>query len=108
MDNKGTDDEQWVAERIVEDLNTAGLQQCKVNFKSDQELSIVDVQHDVVRRRTEQGLSTAIQHSPVGDSDNNGRIEKAIRELEGVATTLRSAFEERIGKDIDLAHPAVP
>ena len=57
--------------------------------------------------RQENGLE-AWRNSPVGDSDNNGRIEKAIRELEGVARTLRSAFEERIGKEIDLAHPITP
>jgi len=108
VDKKGADDEQWVADRIVADLNAAGLQRCKIAFKSDQEPSIVDVQNDVMRRRNKQGLNTSMQNSPVGDSDNNGRIEKAIREREGVARTLRFAFEERIGKEIDLAHPIIP
>ena len=62
-----------------------------------------------MRKRTEQGLSTSLQNSPVGDSDNNGRVERAIRDLGGVARTLRSAaLEARLGQPIGLAHPFTP
>ena len=83
VSKKGVEDEEWVASRITADLNSAGLQHCKIVFKSDQELSVVEVQHDVMRKRTEQGLSTSLHNSPVGDSDNNGRVERAIRDLGG-------------------------
>ena len=33
------------------------------------------------RRRAEQGIGTALGNSPVGDSNNNGRVEKAIQEI---------------------------
>ena len=70
VSKKGVEDEEWVAWRITADLNSAGLRHCKIVFKSDQEPSVVEVQHDVMRKRTEQGLSTSLQNSPVGDSDN--------------------------------------
>ena len=76
--NKGVEDEEWVATRITADLNSAGFQHCKIVFKTDQEPSVVEMQHDVMRKRTEQGLSTSLQNSSVGDSDNNGKVERAI------------------------------
>ena len=97
-----------MASRITADLNSAGLQHCKLVFKSDLEPSVVEVQHDVMRKRTEQRLSTSLQNSPVGDSNNNGSVERAIRDLGGVARTLRSALEERLGQPIGLTHPLVP
>ena len=84
------------------------LQHCNTVFKSAQEPSVVEVQHDVMRKRTEQGLRTSLQNSPVGDSNNTGRLERAIRDLGGVARTLRSALEERLGQPIGLTHPLVP
>ena len=94
VDKKGAADEDWLTTRIVANLNTAGLQQCKIAFKGDQDNSITDVQNQVTRKRAEEGPSTALANSPVGDSDNNGRVEKAIQEVGGVAWTFRSAIEE--------------
>ena len=108
LSKKGVEDEEWVSTRISADLESAGLQHCKIVFKSDQEPSVVEMQHDVMRKRTEQGLSTSLQNSPVGDSDNNGRVERAIRDLGGVARTMRSALEERLGQPIGLTHPLTP
>ena len=96
-----------MAERIVADLNRA-VQQCKVVLKSGQEPSIVDMQHDVMRKRTEQGMSTSLQNGPVGDGNNNGRTEKVVREFGGVARTLMSTFEERIGSAVSLSLSLCP
>ena len=69
-------------------------------LKADQEASIKDVQRAVAKART--GHGTAIEQSRVGDSNSNGRVERAIQDLKGLTRTLRSALEENIGEEIRL------
>lgn len=92
----------------MSDLDSAGLQQCKIVFKGDQENAICEMQNQVAKKRAEHGHGTALQNSPVGDSDNNGRVEKAIQELGGVARTLRSALEDRLKQELPISHPLIP
>ena len=54
-------------------------------LKSDQEASIVALQHDVQRIRA--GKTIPI-NSPVGESQSNGRIENAIRRVQDKVRTL--------------------
>ena len=77
--------------------------------KSDQELAIVEVWKDIaeVCRRAGTG-GTAREHSRVGDSSPNGRVERAIEELGALARTIKAGLESRIGTKIDLTHPTVP
>ena len=98
--------EAWVAEQIVEDLETVGLSQERIIVKADQEASITDVQRAVVQARS--GLGTALEQSRVGDSNSNGRVERAIQDLKGLTRTLRSALESDVGGKISLDHPIVP
>ena len=98
--------ETWVAEQITEDLETVGLSQERIIVKADQEASITDVQRAVVQARS--GLGTALEQSRVGDSNSNGRVERAIQDLKGLTRTLRSALEADIGGKINLDHPVVP
>ena len=96
---KGTRDETWVVKAIVDDLDSFGLQKCRISFKGDSEASIKDVQRSVAIERVARGgpgAGTALESSPVGDSNNNGRAERAIQEIGGVTRTLRSALERRI------------
>ena len=100
VSKKGSTDEMWVTEQIIEDLDTMGLNDCRLTFKSDQERSTEDLQKTIQRKRGTEGLGTAIENSPVGDSNNNGKVERAIQEHGGVVRTLRSALESRIGAKI--------
>ena len=81
VDKKGAGDDEWATGKIVSDLDAAGLQQCEIVFKGHQENAIGDVENQVARKRAEHGHGTALQNSPVGNSDSNGRVEKAIQEI---------------------------
>ena len=105
---KGSSDEMWVTEQMIEDLDTMGLNDCRLTFKADQEKSTGDLQNTVKRKRGAEGLGTAIENSPVGDSNNNGKVERAIQEVGGVSRTFRSALEARIGAKVGLDHPITP
>ena len=106
IENKGAASSDWLAAKMVEDLNTVGLSKDRIITKADQEPAIVQLQHDVAKCR--EGNGTAIENSRVGDSDSNGRVERAIREVKGMVRTLRSHIEEKTGTTIHLDSPIVP
>ena len=95
--------------QIIEDLDTCGLDGCRLVLKSDQEPSIVEVQHAIKDARGRaHSHGTAIENSKVGDSNSNARVERAIQELGGMARTLKAALESRRGQKIHLDHAVVP
>ena len=105
VENKGSGDG-WIGEQINEDLETIGIAHERIIVKSDQEPSIIDVAKDVARARQMNG--TAIEHSKVGDSNSNGKVERAIQDLKGLIRTLKSALEEKLNDKIKLEDPIVP
>ena len=99
--------EAWVVEQVAYDLQTVGLANERIVIKSDQEPSIIEMQRAVAAQRAGHG-STAIENSRVGDSNSNGRVERAIQDFKGLVRTLRSDLESKIGVKIELSHPIVP
>ena len=106
LDGKGAASLDWLANQVVEDMDTVGLAQERVITKTDQEASIIQLQHEIARQRKDVG--TAIENSRVGDSDSNGKIERTIREVKGMIRTFRSDLEEKIGQELRLDSPIVP
>ena len=106
LDGKGSKTVDWAAEHIVDDLATVGLSEERIITKPDQENSIVQLQHEIAKRRGNYG--TAIENSKVGDSNSNGAVERAIREVKGMVRTLMSAIEEATGTDIELIGSIAP
>ena len=41
------------------------------------------------------GHDTALEHSKVGDSDSNGKVERFVPYLKGLVRTLRSDLEDK-------------
>ena len=106
IEGKGAASTDWLAPRIVEDMGTIGMAKERIITKSDQEPAIVQLQHEVARLRKDAG--TAIENSRVGDSNSNGAVERAIREVKGMTRTLRCHLEDKLNKKIKLDDPIVP
>ena len=106
LDAKGTSTLDWLARQVVEDLETVGLNKEKIITKTDQEVSMTQLQREIARQRGD--AATGTENSRVGDSNSNGRIERAIREVKGLVRTLRSAIEENTKGKITLADTVVP
>ena len=104
VENKGSDD--WVAEQIVDDLETVGLAGERIIIKADQEVAITDLQRTVARLRKDHG--SALEQSRVGDSNSNGKVERAIQDLKGLVRTLKAALEINVGGKVNLSDPIVP
>ena len=98
--------EAWVADQVAEDLQTIGVADEKIILKTDQENSIVDLAKEIAKSRP--SLNTAIEHSKVGDSNSNGKVERAIQDLKVLIRTLRSALEEKTQQKIKLSNAIVP
>lgn len=108
--SKGAGDDPWVADQIVDDMCTVGMAKERVVVKSDQEASIVELQLEIAKRRkyADYGIGTGVENNKVGDSNSNGKIERAIRDVGNMVRTLRSATEENIGRKINLGSSIVP
>ena len=48
-----------------------------------------------------------LENSPKGDSQSNGRVEKAVRDIEEQARTLRSCLEADMGARLPVTHPVM-
>ena len=105
VEGKGVEAADWLVTQILEDLDTCGLDGCRLVLNSDQEPSIVEVQHAIKDARGKaHSHGTAIENSKVGDSNSNARVERAIQELGGLVRTVTSALESRHGQKIPLDH----
>ena len=110
LKSKSVSGDPWIADQLVDDMRTVGLANERVLVKSDQEASIVDLQLGIAKRReyADYGVGTGIENSKVGDSNSNGKIERAIRDVGNLVRTLRSALETKIGAKLNLSMAVIP
>ena len=106
VESKGTLTEPWLAPKICDDLATVGVGKGRIIIKTDQEPATVGLQNAIAKTRAEAG--TTLDQSRVGDSDSNGKIERAIRKLKGLIRTLRSALETELGHKLNIDSPIMP
>ena len=98
---KGTAGAPWIAKEVAKDMVIWGHGRCV--FKSDQERSIVAVYNDLVKCR--EPYRTIPVHSPTGDSQANGLIERANRSVKAQVRTFVFALEGYLNVSIDFRHP---
>ena len=55
-----------------------------------------------------EGTQTMPEQSPVGGSQSNGFLERAIQTVEDQIRTLNLALEERLGKKISAGACVIP
>ena len=96
----------YAVQSMLAVINAAGHNQ--VILRSDQEPSILALKAEVIRRaREELGCTVLPEEAPKGDSASNGLAELAVREIKGVARTLKFAAEEKHGTVLAPDHPAL-
>ena len=83
LQSKSVSEDPWIADQLVDDMCTIGMARERVVIKSDQEAAIVELQTEIAKRRNyaDYGIGTGLENSKVGDSNSNGKIERAIRDL---------------------------
>ena len=70
----------------------------------------MEMQLQIARKRgfEDYGVGTGLENSKVGDSNSNGNIERATRDVGNIVRTLRSALESKIDKKIHMSMNIVP
>ena len=89
-------------ERVISNLATLGHK--KVILRTDQEPAILDLVKGVIEARAEPTLP---ENSPVGESQSNGMVERAVRSAKDQIRTLRLALMKRISRKVPPRHPTL-
>ena len=94
--SKSVAEDPWLADQLVDDMCTLGMVKERVAMKSDQEVSIVELQIAVAKRGYgDHSVGAGVENSKVGDSDANGKIERAMLDVGNMVRTLRSTLTAR-------------
>jgi hypothetical protein len=96
---KGTKGE-FAAKRSAAFCSEIGYTGASLIMKSDQEPAITALVGDIAIRR--QPAKTVIEHSPVGSSQSNGIVERAIQSYEGILRVIRSNGCEHTRRSRDI------
>ena len=91
---KGPGD-RWIVRRIGKDLKEMGFGGTRIILKCDQENPIAAVQQEVIKNRPD--VATVPRHSPVGESQSNGRVENAIRRVQEQVRAFYDQLKARTG-----------
>ena len=88
MPRKGPDEH--AVKRMQQDIKNLGYR--RIIIKSDQEPAILALKEEVRRSMSEDVM---FEESPVGESQSNGRIERAVRTAKGQIRTMKEALDSR-------------
>ena len=84
----------WIAKRAARFIDQHGHN--RVTLRCDNEPAIEALAREIGQARQE-GSQTVPESPPVGESQSNGIIERAVRLVAGQARTLKAALEHRTG-----------
>ena len=103
---KGIDEKRYAVDMVVEDVLWLGYS--KLLLKSDNEPAIVKLLKESLASLKVSGVDQAgEEHPPPYDSQANGLVEAAVKQVKARIRTLKLCLERRIGKRIPPRHPIV-
>ena len=80
-------------------LREIGLEVVGIIVKSDTEPALTSLIESWSNLR-----AMIVESSPVGSSQSNGTVERAIQSVQGMVRTLRSSLEEKCEKKFEAVH----
>ena len=97
----------WCVQALVRAIVAAGSP--KVIIRSDNEPAIADLKRQAAAEcRVRHGMTVILEDTTEYDSQSNGLAEVAVREVKGVARSMKFALGELYHKDIGSKHPILP
>ena len=94
----------YSVDKVLDFMEEVGDQATAVIVKTDQENAIVSGLIDDVVQAREDGR-TLREEACKYSSGSNGRVERAVLEVEGQMRAIVLAFEERVGEQVDPKEP---
>ena len=95
-------DDPYVTGRVAQDIRNLGY--WRLIVKSDQEPAILALKMEVRKNLKEEVM---FEESPVGESQSNGEVERAVRTVKGQVRTMKEALDSRYGSRIPSDHPVI-
>ena len=106
LPNKGTA-HPWCVQASVRAIEATG--DAKIILRSDTEPAILHLKRRAaVECRVRHGMTVMIDDTTEYESHDNGLAGMAVREIKGVARSVRVALSELYKKDISSKHPVLP
>ena len=109
---KGVGEDRFTVECLRRDILWLGYP--RVLLKSDREPAIKKLLSDTLKgvkvdlaKRAEDETQAAEKAPPAYDSQANGDVENAVKQVQGMVRTLKSCLEERLGCKIPTEHAAM-
>ena len=96
----------WVIDETVRTLKQIGHR--KFIFKSDNEPAILDLKEEVTKQLRLDGFEIIPEHPPVGESQANGVVERAVQSCSGMIRVHKAMVEEKYGLALESEHPLLP
>jgi hypothetical protein len=96
----------YVVDEVVRTLKQIG--HSKFIFKSDNEPALLDLKDEVTKQMRKDGFEVIPEHPPVGESQSNGVIERAVQSCGGLTRVHKAMVEERYGHALESEHPLLP
>ena len=96
----------WCVQALVRAIVATG--DAKIILRSDNEPAILDLKRQAAAEcRVRHGMAVIIDVTTEYESQDNGLAEMAVREVKGVARSVRVALSELYKKDISSKAPSV-
>ena len=103
---KGVDPKRYSVDMIVEDILWLGYSE--MVLKTDNEPAIVKLLEQALAACKVAGVQQIVEeHPPPYDSQANGAVENAVKQLRGRLRTMVLCLERRLGKQIPPRHPVM-
>ncbi len=106
VQKKGVEDDRYSVDKLADDV--AWLGYSEIIMKSDNEPAIVQLLKEVLKSLKVSSLDKAMEEHPAPyDSKGNGAAENAVKQVQGLLRTHKSALEWHISKSIPREHPVI-
>ena len=93
----------YAVKRASKDLQLLGHD--KIILKTDNEASIMALKRAIM---TEKPVTIVPEEAPVRESQSNGEVENAVKQVQSKTRTLRLSIESRYEMDLNRDHPSIP
>ena len=97
----------WCVQALVR--ATVRTRDAEIILRSDNEPAILDLKRQAAAEcRVKHGMTVILDNTTEYDSQSNGLAELAVRDVKGVARSMRVALRELYKTEISSKHPVLP
>ncbi len=106
VQKKGVEEDRYSVDKLADDI--AWLGYSEITLKSDNEPAIVQLLEEVLEALKVSSIDKAMEEHPAPyDSKGNGAAENAVKQVQGLPRTPKTALERSISNSMPLDYPVI-